>query len=48
MPMTSQFALSVELTKLLPLVVETAGKSYDTALTVARNIQVCYETFETA
>jgi hypothetical protein len=42
MPFPSQFAMSLELTRLVPLALDAAGKSYAAALSLARNLQVTH------
>lgn len=41
MPLQSQFALSLELTRLVPLSLEVVGKTYEAAMKLARDLQVC-------
>jgi len=40
MPFTSQFALSLELTTLIPMGLAAAGKTYEAAMSLARDLQV--------
>ena len=38
-----QFSMSVELTKLIPLTLAGIGKTYDAAMSLARDLQVCLQ-----
>ena len=40
MPFQSQFSLSLELTKLIPMGSAAAGKTYEAAMSLARDLQV--------
>jgi len=40
MAFASQFSLSLELTRLIPLCLEVAGKTYEAAMSLARDLQV--------
>lgn len=40
MPIQSQFSLSLELTRLIPLSLQAAGKTYDAAMKLARDLRV--------
>jgi hypothetical protein len=41
MPFQTQFALSLELANLIPLSLVVAGKTYEAAMRLARDLQVC-------
>jgi len=40
MSFTNQFSLSLELTKLIPLTLAVAGRTYEAAMSLARDLQV--------
>jgi hypothetical protein len=40
MSFSNQFALTLELTKLVPLALRAAGKTYESAMSLARSLQV--------
>ena len=42
MPFDSQFSLSLEVTKLLPLSLIAIGKTYEAAMSLARDLQVSW------
>jgi hypothetical protein len=41
MPFQTQFALSLELSRLIPMSLAIAGQTYEAALKLARELQVC-------
>jgi hypothetical protein len=45
MPFQSQFSLSPELTKLIPMGLAAAGKTYEAAMSLARDLQVRFRVF---